>query len=73
MKKIPKTDKVQPFIVGTIFKTILYHSLSPLPPSPSLSLQTDPKRFKKTLPKILKGMKTEDRVMIVGVTTNPFG
>lgn len=39
---------------------------------PSL-LQSDPKRFKKPLPKILKTMKPEDRVMIVGVTKQPFG
>uniref|UniRef100_A0A1X7ULY9 ATPase AAA-type core domain-containing protein n=1 Tax=Amphimedon queenslandica TaxID=400682 RepID=A0A1X7ULY9_AMPQE len=35
--------------------------------------KTDPKRFKKTLPKILKGMKPEERVMIIGTSTRPFG
>lgn len=32
----------------------------------------DPKRVKKALPKILKTMKAEDRVMIIGVTKSPF-
>ena len=38
-----------------------------------LYVQADPKRVKKALPKILKTMKPEDRVMIVGVTGKPFG
>lgn len=29
--------------------------------------------MKKALPKILKTMKPEDRVMIIGVTKSPFG
>ena len=36
-------------------------------------MQADPKRVKKALPKILKTMKPEDRVMIVGVTRSPYG
>ena len=36
-------------------------------------LQADPKRVKKALPKILKGLKPEDRVMIIGATQRPFG
>ena len=36
-------------------------------------LQTDPRRLKKDLPKILKGMKPEDRVLIVGTSRTPFG
>ena len=39
----------------------------------SISLQTDPKRVKRALPIILKTMKQEDRVMIIGVTKSPFG
>uniref|UniRef100_A0A1X7UMX2 ATPase AAA-type core domain-containing protein n=1 Tax=Amphimedon queenslandica TaxID=400682 RepID=A0A1X7UMX2_AMPQE len=34
--------------------------------------KTDPKRFKKMLPKIFKGIKPEDRVMIIGTSTRPF-
>lgn len=34
--------------------------------------KTDPKRVKKALPKILKGLKPEDRVMIIGATCRPF-
>jgi SpoVK/Ycf46/Vps4 family AAA+-type ATPase len=34
--------------------------------------KTDPKRFKKPFPKILKTMKPEDRVLIVGVTKQPY-
>lgn len=34
--------------------------------------KTDPKRLKKDLPKLLKGMKLEDRVLIVGTTREPF-
>ena len=29
--------------------------------------------MKKNLPKILKGMKAEDRVLILGITGRPFG
>ena len=35
--------------------------------------QTDPKRVKKVLPKLLKTMKADDRVMIIGTTKSPFG
>ena len=38
----------------------------------SCVLQADPKRVKKTLPKILKGMKPDDRVMIIGTSKSPF-
>ena len=34
--------------------------------------QTDPKRLKKDLPKILKTLKPEDRVLIVGTSRQPF-
>ena len=34
--------------------------------------KTDPKRLKKDLPKILKTLKPEDRVMIVGTSKSPF-
>jgi len=34
--------------------------------------KTDPRRLKKDLPKILKGMKPEDRVLIVGTSRTPF-
>ncbi|KAK3566242.1 hypothetical protein QTP86_030030 [Hemibagrus guttatus] len=33
----------------------------------------DPKRLKKDLPKILKSIKAEDRVLIIGTTNNPHG
>ena len=36
-------------------------------------LQTDPKRLKKDLPKILKTLKPEDRVLVVGTSRMPFG
>ena len=35
-------------------------------------IQTDPKRVKKVLPKILKTLKPENRVKIIGVTSAPF-
>jgi len=35
-----------------------------------LSVQTDPKRLKKELPKALKTIKGEDRLMLVGTTEN---
>lgn len=35
--------------------------------------QSDPKRLKKDLPKILKTLKPEDRVLIVGTSRMPFG
>ncbi|XP_039272100.1 dynein regulatory complex protein 11-like isoform X2 [Styela clava] len=34
--------------------------------------KTDPKRLKKDLPKILKGFKPEDRVVLVGTSVSPF-
>lgn len=34
--------------------------------------KTDPKRLKKDLPKILKTLKPEDRVLIVGTSKQPF-
>ena len=34
--------------------------------------QSDPKRVKKALPKILKTLKPEHRVQIIGVTSAPF-
>ena len=39
----------------------------------STCTQADPKRVKKALPKILKTMKPDDRVMILGITRAPFG
>ena len=60
MKKVPKTDKVHTqHNVCTVFSLQL--------------LQADPKRVKKALPKIIKTMKAEDRVMVIGVTKFPFG
>ncbi|XP_022525969.2 dynein regulatory complex protein 11 [Astyanax mexicanus] len=38
---------------------------------PKEEKELDPKRLKKDLPKILKGMKGEDRVLIVGTTNSP--
>jgi len=35
--------------------------------------KTDPKRLKKDLPKIIKGLKAEDRVMVIGTSREPFG
>lgn len=32
----------------------------------------EPKRLKKNLPKILKSLKAEDRVLVVGTTKRPF-
>nr|CAB3255453.1 IQ and AAA domain-containing protein 1-like [Phallusia mammillata] len=34
--------------------------------------KTDPKRLKKDLPKVLKGFKPEDRILLVGTSRNPF-
>lgn len=34
--------------------------------------QLDPKRLKKDLPKILKSIRGEDRVLIVGTTNSPL-
>eukprot|EP00112_Aurelia_sp_Birch-Aquarium-sp1_P000787 Seg1077.3 transcript_id=Seg1077.3/GoldUCD/mRNA.D3Y31 product="Dynein regulatory complex protein 11" protein_id=Seg1077.3/GoldUCD/D3Y31 len=34
--------------------------------------KTEPKRLKKDLPKILKGLKPEDRVLVVGTSRTPF-
>ena len=36
------------------------------------NLQTDPKRLKKDLPKIIKGMKGDDRVLILGTSLFPY-
>ena len=53
----------------TVLPTMEYPDLS----STSLFVfQTDPKRLKKDLPKILKTLKPEDRVMIVGTSKSPF-
>ena len=38
-----------------------------------MSIQSDPKRVKKALPKILKTLKPEHRVQIIGVSSAPFG
>ncbi|XP_053360215.1 dynein regulatory complex protein 11-like [Clarias gariepinus] len=38
---------------------------------PKEEKELDPKRLKKDLPKILKSIKGEDRVLIVGTTNNP--
>lgn len=38
----------------------------------SSPLQTDPKRLKKELPKMLKLLKPEDRVVLVGTSRAPF-
>ena len=35
-------------------------------------IQTDPKRLKKELPKALKTIKGEDRLMLIGTTNAPF-
>ena len=35
-------------------------------------IKTDPKRLKKELPKSLKTIKSEDRLMLVGTTRCPF-
>jgi len=32
----------------------------------------EPKRLKKILPKVLKSIKPEDRVLVVGTTRRPF-
>lgn len=32
----------------------------------------EPKRLKKVLPKVLKSIKPEDRVLLVGTTHRPF-
>lgn len=37
-----------------------------------LSSQTDPKRLKKELPKLLKLFKPEDRILLVGTSRCPF-
>ncbi|KAJ8375465.1 hypothetical protein SKAU_G00060450 [Synaphobranchus kaupii] len=39
---------------------------------PKEEKELDPKRLKKDLPKILKSIKGEDRVLIVGTTQDPF-
>lgn len=37
-----------------------------------LLLQLDPKRLKKDLPKFLKSIKEEDRIVVVGTSQRPF-
>uniref|UniRef100_A0A8C8VPN6 IQ motif containing with AAA domain 1 n=1 Tax=Pelusios castaneus TaxID=367368 RepID=A0A8C8VPN6_9SAUR len=39
---------------------------------PKLEKEMEPKRLKKNLPKILKSLKVEDRVLFVGTTQRPF-
>ncbi|XP_048454819.1 dynein regulatory complex protein 11 [Rhincodon typus] len=39
---------------------------------PKMEKQLEPKRLKKSFPKILKSIKAEDRVLIVGTTRRPF-
>ncbi|KAA0713181.1 IQ and AAA domain-containing protein 1 [Triplophysa tibetana] len=39
---------------------------------PKLEKEMEPKRLKKTLPKVLKSIKPEDRVLVVGTTRRPF-
>ncbi|XP_010903284.3 dynein regulatory complex protein 11 [Esox lucius] len=39
---------------------------------PKEDKELDPKRLKKDLPKILKSLKGEDRVLVVGTTQDPF-
>uniref|UniRef100_A0A8C4RZ76 Zgc:153738 n=1 Tax=Erpetoichthys calabaricus TaxID=27687 RepID=A0A8C4RZ76_ERPCA len=41
-------------------------------PKEEKEVNLDPKRLKKDLPKILKSIKTEDRVMIVGTSQQPY-
>lgn len=40
--------------------------------SPLSSSQNEPKRLKKHLPKLLKLLKPDDRILIVGTTRRPF-
>ncbi|XP_068101429.1 dynein regulatory complex protein 11 isoform X2 [Hyperolius riggenbachi] len=39
---------------------------------PKTEKQLDPKRLKKDLPKFLKSIRSEDRILIVGTTLRPF-
>ncbi|XP_039182162.1 dynein regulatory complex protein 11 isoform X4 [Crotalus tigris] len=39
---------------------------------PKTEKEMEPKRLKKQLPKILKTLKTEDRILIIGTTNRPF-
>uniref|UniRef100_A0A8C4W2X2 IQ motif containing with AAA domain 1 n=1 Tax=Gopherus evgoodei TaxID=1825980 RepID=A0A8C4W2X2_9SAUR len=39
---------------------------------PKSEKEMEPKRLKKNLPKILKSLKAEDRVLVVGTTQRPF-
>ncbi|XP_077169701.1 dynein regulatory complex protein 11 isoform X2 [Paroedura picta] len=39
---------------------------------PKAEKEMEPKRLKKQLPKFLKSVKTEDRILIVGTTKRPF-
>lgn len=36
------------------------------------TLKTNPKRLAEFLPKFLKALKAQDRVLLVGTTTRPF-
>ena len=38
----------------------------------SFNSQSDPKRVKKDLPKVLKTLKPGERVMIIGVSKQPY-
>lgn len=38
----------------------------------SFKFQTDPKRLKKELPKAMKGVKSDDRLLLVGTSRCPF-
>ncbi|KAM4024299.1 dynein regulatory complex protein 11 isoform 2-T2 [Anomaloglossus baeobatrachus] len=39
---------------------------------PKTEKQLDPKRLKKDLPKLLKSIKSEDRILVVGTSQRPF-
>ncbi|KAG8432570.1 hypothetical protein GDO86_016997 [Hymenochirus boettgeri] len=39
---------------------------------PKTEKQMDPKRLKKDLPKLLKSLKSEDRILVVGTSQRPF-
>ncbi|KAG8124609.1 hypothetical protein E2320_019867, partial [Naja naja] len=39
---------------------------------PKTEKEMEPKRLKKQLPKILKTLKIEDRILIIGTTNRPF-
>ncbi|KAK2108215.1 Dynein regulatory complex protein 11 [Saguinus oedipus] len=48
------------------------HRLEVILPGVLNSQPNEPKRLKKHLPKILKLLKPEDRILIVGTTQRPF-